>query len=68
MKDVLKKFAATDTTQKWNNIINREVFIMKNNNTNASKTNNRGKVKGRIKGLVAVALSVVLFGGTIAGC
>ena len=41
---------------------------MKNNNTNASKTNNRGKLKGRIKGLVAIALSVVLVGGTIAGC
>ena len=41
---------------------------MKNNNTNASKTNNRGKLKGRIKGIVAVALSVVLVGGTIAGC
>ena len=45
------------------------VIIMKNNNNvNASKTNNRGKVKGRIKGIVAVALSVVLVGGTIAGC
>ena len=41
---------------------------MKNNNTNASKTNNRGMLKGRIKGIVAVALSVVLVGGTIAGC
>ena len=41
---------------------------MKNNNVDASKTNNRGKVKGRIKGLVAIALSVVLVGGTIAGC
>ncbi len=39
-----------------------------NNNVDASKTNNRGKVKGRIKGIVAVALSVVLVGGTIAGC
>ena len=41
---------------------------MKNNNVDASKTNNRGKLKGRIKGLVAIALSVVLVGGTIAGC
>ncbi len=39
-----------------------------NNNVDASKTNNRGKLKGRIKGLVAIALSVVLVGGTIAGC
>lgn len=39
-----------------------------NNNVNASKTNNIGKVKGRIKGIVAIALSVVLVGGTIAGC
>ncbi|MBE5899835.1 MAG: hypothetical protein E7279_09565 [Lachnospiraceae bacterium] len=41
---------------------------MKNNNMNAFKTNNRGKLKGRIKGIVAIALSVVLVGGTIAGC
>ena len=41
---------------------------MKNNNVDASKTNNRGMQKGRIKGIVAVALSVVLVGGTIAGC
>jgi len=39
-----------------------------NNNVDASKTNNRGKLKGRIKGLVAIALSVVLVGGALVGC